>query len=382
MTSTLRRILANLPYLAIVAIIALIPLFISNSYYIQVLIFIGIYIILTLSLNLLNGYVGLLSIGHAAFYGIGAYASAKLVMEAGAPFPLAMLGAGLIAGVFGYLIAKPTLRLSGIYMTLATLGFNMIFFLIAQNWMSFTNGPLGIMDIPPPSIFGYVIESRTQYYYLICFLVLLTIGSMHRLMTCRFGRALVGIRENELAAEAVGVNTTRYKIQAFVLAAFYAGIAGSYYAHFVKYISPDSFYIYESFILLAMLAFGGQGNLIGPVAGAAILIVIPEMFRFLQEYRMLVYGSVLIIMMLVRRQGLLGGKNYSLRLTWFDEQQKTVYTRGINFYRQSKNGITGNQKRNEGFRGTGGASRGFPANQCRGNHQPDWTQWCRQDNPV
>lgn len=331
MTSTLRRILANLPYLAIVAIIALIPLFISNSYYIQVLIFIGIYIILTLSLNLLNGYVGLLSIGHAAFYGIGAYASAKLVMEAGVPFPLAMLGAGLIAGVFGYLIAKPTLRLSGIYMTLATLGFNMIFFLIAQNWMSFTNGPLGIMDIPPPSIFGYVIESRTQYYYLICFLVLLTIGSMHRLMTCRFGRALVGIRENELAAEAVGVDTTRYKIQAFVLAAFYAGIAGSYYAHFVKYISPDSFYIYESFILLAMLAFGGQGNLIGPVAGAAILIVIPEMFRFLQEYRMLVYGSVLIIMMLVRRQGLLGGKNYSLRLTWFDEQQKTVYTRGDKF---------------------------------------------------
>jgi branched-chain amino acid transport system permease protein len=331
MTPILRRILANLPYLAIVAVIALIPLFIGNMYYIQVLIFIGIYSILALSLNLLNGYVGLLSIGHAAFYGIGAYASAKLVMELGLPFPLAMLGAGLIAGAFGYLIAKPTLKLSGIYMTLATLGFNMIFFLVLQNWMSFTNGPLGIMDIPPPSIFGYVLESRLQYYYLIFFLVLLTIGSMHRLMTCRFGRALVGIRENELAAEAMGVHTTRYKIQAFVLAAFYAGIAGSYYAHFVKYISPDSFYIYESFILLAMLAFGGQGNLIGPVVGAAVLIIIPEVFRFLQEYRMLVYGSVLIIMMLVRRQGLLGGKNYSLRLTRFDDQQTTVYARGDKF---------------------------------------------------
>ena len=331
MTRTLRRILANLPYLAIVAILALIPLFISNLYYIQILIFIGIYSILALSLNLLNGYVGLLSIGHAAFYGIGAYASAKLVMEVGLPFPLAMLGSGIIAGVFGYLIAKPTLRLSGIYMTLATLGFNMIFFLVLQNWMSFTNGPLGIMDIPPPSIFGYVIESRIQYYYLIFFLVLLTIGSMHRLMTCRFGRALVGIRENELAAEAMGIHTTRYKIQAFVLAAFYAGIAGSYYAHFIKYISPDSFYIYESFILLAMLAFGGQGNLIGPVVGAAILIIIPEVFRFLQEYRMLVYGSVLVIMMLVRRQGLLGGKSYSLRLTRFDDQQQAVYSRGDKF---------------------------------------------------
>ena len=234
MTNALRQILANLPYLAIVAIMALLPLVISNEYYIQVLIFIGIYIILTLSLNLLNGYVGLLSIGHAAFYGIGAYASAKLVMEAGLPFPLAMLGAGAAAGVFGYLIAKPTLRLSGIYMTMATLGFNMIFFLVLQNWMSFTNGPLGIMDIPPPSIFGYAIESRVQYYYLIFFLVLLTIISMQRLMTCRFGRALVSIRENELAAEAMGVHTTKYKIQAFVLAAFYAGIAGSYYAHFVK----------------------------------------------------------------------------------------------------------------------------------------------------
>lgn len=331
MPNVLRQTLANLPYIAIVAVMALLPLVISNLYYIQVLIFIGIYIILSLSLNLLNGYVGLLSIGHAAFYGIGAYASAKLVMEAGLPFPLAMLGAGGVAGVFGYLIAKPTLKLSGIYMTLATLGFNMIFFLVLQNWMSFTNGPLGIMDIPSPSIFGYAIESRIQYYYLIFFLVLLTIVSMQRLMTCRFGRALISIRENELAAEAMGVHTTRYKIQAFVLAAFYAGIAGSYYAHFVKFVSPDSFYIYESFILLAMLAFGGQGNLIGPVVGAAVLIVIPEVFRFMQEYRMLVYGGILVIMMLVRRQGLLGGRNYSLRLRWFDDQPQTVYTRGDKF---------------------------------------------------
>ncbi len=323
--------LANSPYFIIIALLAVIPTFITNLYYIQIMIFIGIYIILTLSLNLLNGYVGLLSIGHAAFYGIGAYASAKLVMEVGLPFPLAMLGAGAVAGIFGYLIAKPTLRLSGIYMTLATLGFNMIFFLILQNWMSFTNGPLGIMDIPPPNIFGYEIETRVQYYYLIFFLVLLTVVSMHRLMTCRFGRALVSIRENELAAEAMGVNTTRYKVQAFVLAAFYAGIAGSYYAHFVKYISPDSFYIYESFILLAMLAFGGQGNLIGPVVGAAVLITIPELFRFLLEYRMLVYGGVLIIMMLVRRQGLMGGREYSLRLRWFDEPEKVVYTKGDKF---------------------------------------------------
>jgi len=327
----LKSIGSNSPVLLIIAVFLAVPPFLTNMYYLQVLVFIGIYVILALSLNLLNGYVGLLSIGHAAFYAIGAYASAKLTMEMALPWGVAMVGAGWIAGLCGYLIAKPTLRLSGIYMTLVTLGFNMILFLVLQNWMSFTNGPLGIMDIPPPSLFGFVVSSRLHYYYLILLLVLLTVFSMHRLMTCRFGRALTAIRENELAAEATGVDTTRYKTQAFVLAAFYAGIAGGFYAHFVKYISPDSFTINESFILLAMLAFGGQGNLIGPMVGAAALILIPEIFRPLQEYRMFVYGGILIVMMLVRRQGLLGGRSYRLRLTWFDPARPRVYERGDKF---------------------------------------------------
>jgi branched-chain amino acid transport system permease protein len=327
----LKSILANSPLLLIIAVFVAVPLVVTNMYYLQVLVFIGIYAILALSLNLLNGYVGLLSIGHAAFYAIGAYTSAKLTVDLQLPWVLALAGAGAVAGGFGYLIAKPTLRLSGIYMTLATLGLNMILFLVLQNWMGFTNGPLGIMDIPPPSIFGFVLGSRLQYYYLILILVLLTVFSMHRLMACRFGRALTAIRENELAAEATGVDTTRYKIQAFVLAAGYAGIAGSFYAHFVKYISPDSFTINESFILLAMLAFGGQGNLIGPVVGAAALILIPEVFRPLQEYRMFVYGGVLIAMMLVRRQGLFGGRSYRLRLTRFDPSPAGVYQRGDKF---------------------------------------------------
>ncbi len=331
MPPAVKKVLVHSPGLIILAALIAAPLLMTNQYHIQVMIFIGIYAILALSLNLLNGYVGLLSIGHAAFYGIGAYASAKLVMELGLPFVLAMPGAAGIAGLCGYLIAKPTLRLSGIYMTLATLGFNIIFFLILQNWMSFTNGPLGIMDIPAPVIFGWQVDTRTDYYYLILALVLVTLASMHRLVTCRFGRALQSIREDELAAEATGVHTTRYKIQAFVLAAFFAGLAGSYYAHFVKFISPDSFYIYESFTLLAMLAFGGQGNLIGPVVGAAVLLLIPEIFRFLQEYRMIIYGSILIVMMLVRRQGLLGGRPYSLRLRWFEDTEKKVFSRGDKF---------------------------------------------------
>ena len=336
MPGILRSLLANAPYLVILALLAAVPAFLPNPYHVQVLVFIGIYVILTLSLNLLNGYVGLLSIGHAAFYAVGAYASAKLTIELHLPWLAALAGSGAIAGLFGYVIAKPTLRLSGIYLTLVTLGFNMILFLVLQNWMGFTNGPLGIMDIPPPSLFGRVIDSRVEYYYLILALAVLTVITMHRLMTCRFGRALTAIRENELAAEATGVDTTRYKVQAFVLAAFYAGLAGSFYAHFVKFVSPDSFTINESFVLFSMLAFGGQGNLIGPVVGAAVLILIPEVFRPLQEYRMFVYGGILVVMMLVRRQGLLGGRPYSLRLARFDETEKKVYLRGDKFLPDDK----------------------------------------------
>lgn len=325
-----KPILANSPLILILAVFVAVPPLLPNAYHVQVLVFIGIYVVLALSLNLLNGYVGLLSIGHAAFYAVGAYASAKLTLDAGLPWPAAFLGSGAIAGCAGWLIARPTLRLSGIYMTLVTLGFNMILFLVLQNWMSFTNGPLGIMDIPPPSLFGRPLGSRLEYYYLVLTLVVLTLFSMQRLMSCRFGRALIAIRENELAAEASGIDTTRYKVQAFVLAAFYAGLAGSFYAHFVKYISPDSFTINESFILLAMLAFGGQGNLAGPVVGAAALILIPEVFRPLQEVRMFVYGGVLIVMMLVRRQGLLGGRDVRLRLTRFDPPP-AVYGRGDKF---------------------------------------------------
>jgi branched-chain amino acid transport system permease protein len=187
------------------------------------------------------------------------------------------------------------------------------------------------MDIPPPSLFGVVLSTKRDYYYLVLVLVLLTLGSMQRLINCRFGRALTAIRDNELAAEAAGVDTTRVKVQAFVVAAFYAGVAGSFYAHFVKFVSPDSFTINESFILLAMLAFGGQGNLLGPMVGAAALILLPEVFRPLQEYRMFVYGGILIVMMLVRREGLLGGRSVRLRLAVFDPAPRAVYARGDKF---------------------------------------------------
>lgn len=330
MPKMLRETVANAPLLTLFIALLVAPAFISNQYYLQVMVFVGLYVVLTLSLNLLNGYVGLLAIGHAAFYGIGAYASAKLTMEAGLPFLAAFFLSGLITAGFGYLLGRPTLRLSGVYLALATLGFNVIVWLVLLNWMDFTNGPLGIMDIPPPDLFGYRVATRTGYYYLSLAMVVLTLFSLHRLVTSRFGRALIAIREDELAAEASGIDTTKYKLQAFMLSAFYAGLAGSFYAHFVKYISPDSFTHMESFAILAMLALGGQGNLIGPVVGAAILIVVPEVFRFLEEYRMFVYGGILVVMMLLRPNGLLGGRSISLRWKILDETEPE-YRRGDRF---------------------------------------------------
>jgi len=184
--------------------------------------------------------------------------------------------------------------------------------------------------ISPPNLFGYEISTRTDYYYLALVLVILTLLSMHRLVTSRFGRSLVAIREDELAAEASGINTTRIKVQAFILSAFYAGLAGSFYAHFVKYVSPDSFTHMESFTMLAMLALGGQGNLLGPVAGATVLSVVPEVFRFLEEYRMFLYGGILVVMMLVRPEGIFGKRAYSFRLKIFDEKER-VYKQGDKF---------------------------------------------------
>lgn len=340
MPKLLRETIANSPLLAVLILLLAVPLFVSNQYYLQVMIFVGIYVVLVSSLNLLNGYIGLLAIGHAAFYGIGAYASAKLSIDFGMPFLAAFFLSGVITAGFGYLLGRPTLGLSGVFLALATLGFNVIVWLILLNWMDFANGPLGIMSIPPPILFGYEIESRTDYYYLALVMVVMTLFSMYRLVSSRFGRALVAIREDELAARASGIDSTRYKLQAFIISAFYAGLAGSFYAHFVKYVSPDSFTHMESFTILAMLALGGGGNLIGPVAGAVILVMVPEVFRLLHEYRMFVYGGVLVGVMLVRPAGLFGGRGFSFRLRIFDEKEKT-YARGDRFLDESKGTKTG-----------------------------------------
>jgi branched-chain amino acid transport system permease protein len=326
-------VVAHILYLLIFAVFALLPFFVKDAYYQRIFIFIGIYIVLALSLNLINGYTGLLSIGHAAFYGVGAYSSALFTIKVGLPFLVALPLSGVIAAVFGYLIGKPTLRLTGIFLTLSTLGFNIIFVLLSINWEGLTRGPLGISGIPVPEIFGYAFQRQEDYYYLIFFLVLFTLGSTYRLIHSRFGKALLAIREEETAAETVGVNTVHYKMAIFVISTFYAGLAGSFFAHYIRFIAPDNFTFWESFTLLAMLALGGQGNLVGPIAGASALIALPEIFRFLTDHRMIFYGLILIVMMLFRREGIFSRRTYSLKITppWEEKKTGPQYHVGDNF---------------------------------------------------
>ena len=327
-------VIAHSGYILLLVIFALLPFLLRDPYYLRVFIFIGIYIVLALSLNLINGYTGLLSIGHAAFYGIGAYSSALLTLRLNVPFIAALPLSGLIAAIFGYLIGKPSLRLTGIFLTLSTLGFNIIFVLILINWEGLTRGPLGIAGIPVPWILSYAFQSQEDYYYLIFFLILFTLGSIYRLIHSRFGNSLLAMREDETAAEAVGINTVHCKMAIFVISTFYAGLAGSFFAHYIRFIAPDNFTFWDSFTLLAMLALGGPGNLVGPIIGASLLIAIPEIFRFLADYRMIFYGLILIGMMLFRREGIFSRRTYSLKITppWEKKDTRPRYLVGDKFF--------------------------------------------------
>jgi branched-chain amino acid transport system permease protein len=292
--------------LALIVVTAAVPFLGFSSYIMRILILSGIYVILAVSLNLLTGYTGQVSLGHAAFYGIGAYTSALLSIHFNLSFPVTALSGGLVAALFGLLLGLPTLRLNGTYLSIVTLGFCEITRLIELNWMGLTRGPMGLIGIPFPKIFGWVVDNDAEYFYLILILVIATIVTINNLIKSRSGRALISIREDELAAEAMGINVLKYKVIAFTIAAFFAGIAGSFYAHYASFIDPQSFTFDESILILSIVILGGMGSNLGAAVGAIILVTIPEMLRGLQEYRMLIYGAVLVVMMLGRPQGIFG----------------------------------------------------------------------------
>jgi branched-chain amino acid transport system permease protein len=289
-----------------VAAVAAVPVFVRSEYVLNVAVMAGIYVILASSLNVTNGYTGLFSFGHAAFYGIGAYTAAILATRLGWPFALTVLGAGVIAGAAGAALALPTLRLSGIFLALVTIGFQEIAYLVTLNWIGLTRGPMGIPGVPPPSLLGVEIADNRGQYYLVLGFDLLTLFVIARMVTSRVGRAFVAIREDEVAAEACAIPTFRAKVLAFVIATFFAGLAGALYAHHARFVSADSFQLDETFVILTMLIVGGMGSLLGPVLGAVLLVVLPEVSRFLVEYRGVAYGAVLISVILLRPEGIAG----------------------------------------------------------------------------
>lgn len=283
------------------------------AYFLHILILINIYIIIAISLNLIAGYTGILSIAHAAFYGVGAYVAALMAVNFGTPFLLNLIAAMIVAGAVAAVVAFPSLRIHDDYLVIATFGFQMILFSIFNNWVSLTRGPLGIPGIPQPKIFGIAVTSHIGFLILTGVLALLVYLFARRLVNSPFGRVLKAIREDEIFAQALGKNVIRYKILVFVIGGALAAIAGTLYAHYVTFIDPTSFTILESIFMISIVIVGGAGSLTGSIAGAAVLIIIPEMLRFLgmpnaiaANMRQIIYGALLVVMMMFRPRGLVG----------------------------------------------------------------------------
>lgn len=276
---------------------------ILNQYFAQLMIVIGINIILAVSLNLVIGFTGQLALGHAGFMSVGAYAAAILTLKLHAPFPIVLIAGGLMASIFGLIIGIPTLRLKGDYLAVSTLGFGEIIRVVIVN-IDYLGGPRGLPGISKETTFLWV--------YAITILIVLAI---YNIIHSTHGRAMISVREDEIASESMGINTTIAKVAAFVIASFFAGIAGGLYGHYFMFIDPLSFNWLKSIDIVIFVVAGGMGSLTGSIFSAIALTLLPEALRLigLQQYRMLVWAILLLLLMLFRPQGLMGSKELSLK---------------------------------------------------------------------
>jgi branched-chain amino acid transport system permease protein len=300
-TTTRRLALAALALLLLT-----VPLWIANPYHLHVLIMAGIFTILALSLNLLLGYTGQLSLGHAAFFGIGAYTSALLTLRAEWSFWPALAAAAALAGASGWAIGRLALKLRGAYFVLVTISFAGVISLVSQNWMELTNGPLGLPGIPPPDLGPWSLRAKGAYYYLVLVAAALAYGVCHRLVRSRIGRAMIALRENEPLAESVGVDVTHYLVLAAIVSAALAGVAGSLYAHYTRFVSPEVFLFSYTVTMVIMVVAGGKGTLAGPVVGAVLFTALPEALReaVAWQWQMLAYGVLLVLLLFFLPRGI------------------------------------------------------------------------------
>lgn len=294
-------------YAALAVIVVLFPLVIDNGYLVRIATTIFMYSIITVSLNLIGGYGGELAMGHACYLAVAAYVTAILSTQYGLPFlvtfPLSILAATVFGFVTGFISIG---RIKGDYVMIITMGICEITRIVLINETELTNGPMGISQIPGIQIFGYTIQGNTQYYFVFLAFLLLTIWVIWNLVHSKFGRNVVAIREDETAARAMGMKVVWIKVAAFTISTFFAGMAGALLAHYNRFIGPSQFNLDESLLYYQMLIIGGLGSIPGSIVGAAILVLIPEVFRGIDVYRTIIYGLIMVIMMIVRPQGLLG----------------------------------------------------------------------------
>ena len=304
----------------------LLPLVFNEAFHQHIFITIVINAILAVSLGIVVGYLGELSLAHGAFFGIGAYTSALISINFNVPFFFALPLAVLSAGIMGYLIGIPALRLSGHYFAIATLGFQGIVILLIINLVDLTRGPMGLSGIPPIGsyhIFGLTISflQKLPYYYLALTVLLVVLLITRNLLRYKFGQAFVATREDPLLAASIGIKTGRFRRLAFSLSAAMAGAAGSLYAHYALFISPDSFHLSESIYIATMVIIGGRATILGPLIGAVVLTAVPEALRFTGGLQFVLYGLMLMVVVIFMPKGLVvlldrfKGKSISAQLS-------------------------------------------------------------------
>jgi len=296
------------------------PFIVTNIYYLHLLNISLIMIILAIGLNLLTGYAGQISIGHAAFYGIGAYTSAILTIRLGISFWLALPLSGITAAFVGYLVGRPTLKLKGAYLAIASIGIGEITQLVMTNWTSFTGGALGIKGVKSPDFLGVSLDSDVRYFYLLVIIAFLCFFLTSRIINSELGRAFRAIKEEEVAAQFMGIDIARLKVMVFVVSTFLAGIAGSLFAHLEGYVSPYGFGFNQSIGFLIMILAGGLGYKSGPIIGVIILTFAREFFRFFNEYQLVIYGVLLISIIVFMPSGISG---------FFDKLMKRLKKREV-----------------------------------------------------
>jgi len=297
-------------------ILALTPLVMANPYNLGILNLIGLYVIVVLGLNLFIGFAGQISLGHAAFFGLGAYGSAILTATYGFPaWPAMILTAGAVA-LAALVLGVPTLRLSGHYLAMATLGFNYVVDSIFVQWDAVTGGPSGLSGVPPLSIGGLTFDSDLKFHYLVWTFALVALTLCLNLVRTGVGRGLAALGADEVAAAALGVDVRRQKNGVFVLSAVMASVAGSLYAHYFGYVNPDTFSIFKSLDLVIMVVVGGLGSVWGTLFGASFITILPNFLGFLETYTDIIHGVILVVILLFLPQGFVSGLVDIIRIRW------------------------------------------------------------------